>query len=827
MPHIYVPDDDDSSSIKSKGSSSDDVKLVGTLNASQVIEDSNRRFITDREREILYLSLTKNIYDKDNDGVIDHALNSDTAESANSAQTAEHSSTSDYATQAASATTSEHADTATTAESSTKSETATVAESVEWDNILNKPETYTPSEHQHSIDDITLTDLKTTVSTEQINTWDNKQDKLDFTPEDQSKKGTANGYAPLNGDCKVPDENLPNVQWDSILNKPSSTIDQIDQSVEKSHSHVNISVLDIIDSNNDNKPTWDGKEWPYPGDMKKSIYDKDDDGIVDVAKSANSVYWNGISEKPTSSVSDIDLAVSRSHSHNNLQSLNLLNVDNSGNPIWNGEKWPYDMKKSDYDADSDGIVDVSKTTESVEWNNVLNKPSSTTEEIDNSVYYTHEHQNKSVLDYITYDDSTEHILYRGRELGYTSDSRIFVVEDASKIETKQSIIIDIDGKIHLVNDSTFIDPLSYYGTDKNGSLGWKSLNDVFDIYKPEVGKFLTYEEETDILELVGKDSASVNKFYSVDEEGTPGFYSLTPSSIELDDEHKFISTSDLDDLHRVVEVIDGGGGGGKEVVVNNYNYYYDISYDTRQTILSAMPNFFTLDGSDLIIKASEDYPLVMTFSKDSDEVIRKITSSEIMSNVPSIIKDGDAYIYVSTTLEDESVSFNRTPLAPIYSPTQPTEISAGQYWFNTKEYVMYVSDGNKYNKSEELVLFIGYIISSNGSVMYNNYAINGMYDSGWYNVDYSTTYSKNHNIGSELVTYNAFIGYNDTNYGEFSFALQGSSITDLHPVGDRVSLITKNSIQTTRYFNIPYSPQAANAVYGPTNQHRVIVRRAW
>lgn len=64
-------------------------------------------------------------------------------------------------------------------------------------------------DHNHTSGSIITDTAHKFVSDTQIEAWDNKQDKLDFTPEDSSKKGQANGYAPLNNEGKIPVEYIP------------------------------------------------------------------------------------------------------------------------------------------------------------------------------------------------------------------------------------------------------------------------------------------------------------------------------------------------------------------------------------------------------------------------------------------------------------------------------------------------------------------------------------------------------------------------------------------------------------------------------------------
>ena len=96
--------------------------------------------------------MLKSIYDKDNDNVIDKAKSADIAKSADVAKN---------------------------------------AESVDWNNIQNKPTTFTPSSHTHEISEIT--DLGTKL--------DEKLDK--------SEKGKANGIATLNASGAIDSRQIP------------------------------------------------------------------------------------------------------------------------------------------------------------------------------------------------------------------------------------------------------------------------------------------------------------------------------------------------------------------------------------------------------------------------------------------------------------------------------------------------------------------------------------------------------------------------------------------------------------------------------------------
>lgn len=85
-----------------------------------------------------------------------------------------------------------------------------------------------------------------------------------------------------------------------IINHSEQLIDLA--SVGATHSHLNKSVLDLLSDvdgelyYNDNPI---GSEETGTGDMLKSTYDADNDGVVDVAEVANSVAWTNVTDKPT------------------------------------------------------------------------------------------------------------------------------------------------------------------------------------------------------------------------------------------------------------------------------------------------------------------------------------------------------------------------------------------------------------------------------------------------------------------------------------------------------------------------------------------------
>lgn len=111
------------------------------------------------------------------------------------------------------------------------------------------------------------------VSDSQIASWDGKQDILTFAPEDSANKGMAGGYAELGEDGKVPLARLPDIP-EGHTHDNKATLDKITGSIKPAYN------LDIFITGDDLTDLG-------AGDMLKTTYDIDSNGIVDNAERVN------------------------------------------------------------------------------------------------------------------------------------------------------------------------------------------------------------------------------------------------------------------------------------------------------------------------------------------------------------------------------------------------------------------------------------------------------------------------------------------------------------------------------------------------------------
>lgn len=104
--------------------------------------------------------------------------------------------------------------------------------SVYWDNVLNKPDTFDPSEHIHNAFDIEQDEDHKFVSQIQIDTWDSKQDEL----VSGVNISTINGQTLLDGgNIEI---SASNIDWGDITNKPT-------EFNPSAHNHASTDITDF------------------------------------------------------------------------------------------------------------------------------------------------------------------------------------------------------------------------------------------------------------------------------------------------------------------------------------------------------------------------------------------------------------------------------------------------------------------------------------------------------------------------------------------------------------------------------------------------------
>ncbi|WJJ55291.1 hypothetical protein QB910_000047 [Dabrowskivirus KKP3916] len=104
------------------------------------------------------------------------------------------------------------------------------------------------------------------------------------------------------------------IPWNKITSAPNSSPSAIDMAVSEAHTHSNKAVLDLFTSGSGGTLLYNGSQL---GDMLKSIYDTNNDGIIDVAATLNGLvstiaelnYVHGVTSNIQDQLDSVSLSV--------------------------------------------------------------------------------------------------------------------------------------------------------------------------------------------------------------------------------------------------------------------------------------------------------------------------------------------------------------------------------------------------------------------------------------------------------------------------------------------------------------------------------------
>lgn len=130
--------------------------------------------------------------------------------------------------------------------------------------------------------------------------WNGKQAALGFTPEDASKKGAVNGYASLDTNGLVPSTQIPSSYKECLVVADITARNAISTKFSGLHVWVTDASADSTVTSGAAEYIWNGTVWIKISETES----------LDVI-----VKWADITNKPTSTVANIDLAVTNTHTH--------------------------------------------------------------------------------------------------------------------------------------------------------------------------------------------------------------------------------------------------------------------------------------------------------------------------------------------------------------------------------------------------------------------------------------------------------------------------------------------------------------------------------
>lgn len=204
---------------------------------------------------------------------------------------------------------------------------------VDWNDIQNKPSTFTPSAHTHIISDVTgLSNVAVKAHTHENKTTLDKFGEVNNKPTFNGEE-IGSGVSSWN-DLEDKPTTFPPSEHTHQIADVSGLQDSLDSKVSSVNGQTGTVTIPNASATEDglmsaaDKSKLDGIDTTgSTGDMLKSVYDTNNDGIVDHAAVADAI--------GTATATQVETAVSQSHTHENKETLDKLG-DSNGKLTYNG-----------------------------------------------------------------------------------------------------------------------------------------------------------------------------------------------------------------------------------------------------------------------------------------------------------------------------------------------------------------------------------------------------------------------------------------------------------------------------------------------------------
>lgn len=195
--------------------------------------------------------------------------------------------------------------------------------------------------------------------------------------------------------------------------------------------------------------------------------------------------------------------------------------------------------------------------------------------------------------------------------------------------------------------------------------------------------------------------------------------------------------------------------------------------DTRQTVSAGPVDSdgradFLQAGTGLEVVSKDvggSDPLHLTWGDGFSNGSKRDLATAIDESFAFTALPDDSTVYLTATLDDGSVTFGHTTLAPVYSAAKPSSPATGQIWYPTDHRSRAeVWDGSTW--APTLVLVLGEATTDSGSVVdVRSYAYQGKYRSNVFSITVDTQYKLTTNIGATTLSFSVFArGSSDANW---------------------------------------------------------------
>lgn len=268
-----------------------------------------------------------------------------------------------------------------------------------------------------------------------------------------------------------------------------------------------------------------------------------------------------------------------------------------------------------------------------------------------------------------------------------------------------------------------------------------------------------------------------------------------------------------------------------------------VHVPVRQTVLSGHIGIdgypvFLVAGSGLSINIlASSNPLIIAFAYSFNELFGQIDFvKSIDQDIPSawsaLPPNQTCYLYVDRNIETGVLTYGYSLFAPVYQNLAPATPLTDQHWFDLNSFYMKRWNGTTWENKQRV--FVGECVTDASSVTdLIVYGLRGYYDSGEFDIEIATTYTKTPNLG--LLPGDLEVdGYVESGgeYRPVNIIGRGSSTTATGNSGGDIVWQTKNAIRM-RINNDRIHPSYSS---GPMNQlpnsattgkARLFAKRRW
>lgn len=181
--------------------------------------------------------------------------------------------------------------------------------------------------------------------------------------------------------------------------------------------------------------------------------------------------------------------------------------------------------------------------------------------------------------------------------------------------------------------------------------------------------------------------------------------------------------------------------------------------------------------------------------------------------------NGTMYAYLDVAA-DGTCTPGLSTAAPVYIPGGTPSITNGVFTFDYTKYIGYL--GNGASAPATYRVYVGQFTVAGGVVTAITwYQLNGQYDTGRFSITSSTTYTKNHNIGTDSLIITNLIATSGGAWAQAFFLFSAGYY------GTILAALTSTSIALRTQDGMLGPSSTTNGIPTTYNEARIILKRSW